>query len=160
MIGPFEGPNLLTVPHARLVYSISSRPKDLWSEWPNEILKIDQFLESQPKIHLAHDALFLYFFGEEAKEAWVGREIVGHSTHYPEGLKSFDSFKGEVFEWTLPTAKAFKLKKNEIFEAERQLRALAGSALASTWRLKIEGLGPLSQALEKGKVSFQFYKLV
>ncbi len=160
MIGPFEGPQLKIVPHARLFYQISDEPSGLWSGWPKYLEEIDSFVEEHPRLHFAHNSFFLYFFGPEAKEAWVGREVIGHTSQLPKDINSFDSFKGEVFEWNLSGDHAFKLLDEQVFEAERQLRTLAGEALAPTWRLKLDIEKGLNGATNPTNASFQFYKLV
>ena len=158
MIGPFVGPESLDIPHSRLLYKESSNPKSLWSTWVNELQAIDNFLKEQPNINPAGDDIYLYYFGGDKEKAWVGREIIGHKNSWPSGMGSFDSFAGSVFEWSLKLENTLELTNLSIFDAEQRLRALAPTALAATWRVKIKINNGKTEGFNS-LVTFQFYKL-
>jgi hypothetical protein len=160
LIGPFEGPVLKKTGHARLLYLPHDNPKSLWSEWPEKLNLLDDYLKNQPRLNTATDKIYLYFFGPDKSTAWFGREIIGHPTRLPEGLASFDSFASEVFEWRLPRHEGFKLTGGEVLGVEKQLRSLAQEALAPTWRVEISGVEPWMRSVDNYDVAFQFYKLV
>lgn len=162
MIGPFQGPEVQSVPHARLLYARHFQPESLWNDWPTLLKSLDDVISEHPRLELANSGLYLYFFGSEAKEAWLGREIVGHLSKAPEGFGTFDSFKTEVFSWSLPKEQMVKIKGPEVLESAEKLRALAGSELASTWRAALSPLEPWTQEGDVHKdlpaATFQFYK--
>ena len=162
MIGPIEGPTLQTVPHARLLYSRHFEPTTLWSEWAAHLNGLDALISEHPRLELANSGLYLYFFGPEAKESWVGREIVGHLNKAPEGFGVFDSYKSEVFNWVVPQEKSLDLKASELLKTAQNLRDLAGESLADTWRVALESVEPWTKsgqgAKEIPQVTFQFYK--
>lgn len=162
MIGPFGPPATAMAPHARLLYSDSLSPQESWEKWPESLQVIDRFIESQPRLSLANSGLYLYFFGEESKACWVGREIIGHVARAEMGLNTFDSFKSEVFTWSLPNDQFEKLNSSALVASARQLRSLAGEALAETWRVMIDPMEPwtVDGRVHKDlpQVTFQFYK--
>jgi hypothetical protein len=162
LIGPLEGPFKQTLPHARLFYARHFSPESLWSEWPSLLKSLDETIGSHPRLSLANSGLYLYFFGEEAKEAWVGREIIGHISKAPEGMGVFDSFKTEAFCWKVPNESSLNMTGEDLLKTAYKLRALAGEALADTWRVALtpaEPWTPLGDVhKEMADVTFQFYK--
>lgn|GEM_PF-2305349 len=162
MIGPLIGPLNEMAPHARLLYQRHYSPEDVWSSWTGIVKIIDQIVIEQPRLELANSGLYFYFFGKESVEAWVGREIIGHMAAPPEGLGLFDSFKGEIFSWEVPESVVHKMTGPLLLETALSLRALAGTALADTWRVMLQPLEPFDDfghiQKEMPKVTFQFYK--
>jgi len=157
----FDGPHFQSSPHARFLYkSFSMDQADLCVVY-QVIEQLDQFIANSPRVHKAHESIYIYFFGPEANEFWVGREITGFIPKSISEFKVFDSFRGEVLTWNILgsiTAQGEQLKQ-WLLHSE-QLRALAGEALAMTWRVKI---GPLEmiavdQKLKSPHISFQFFK--
>lgn len=162
MIGPLTGPQTQIAPHARLLYQRHFSPKDVWSTWPGSVKIIDQIILENPRLELANSGLYFYFFGKDAKEAWVGREIIGHLASTPEGLGIFDSFKGEVFTWEAPEKTIHLLRGDSLLDTAYSLREMAGEALAETWRVVLKPFGPWNDLGEFHKempqATFQFYK--
>lgn len=168
MIGPFSEPTIGIAPHARLLFADHLNALDVWSKWPEASQIIDRYIENHPRLALANDGLYLYFFsnqeggGSSNQVAWVGREITGHVSRPDQGLKTFDSFKGEVFNWDLPSDQLGKLDGDGLLRAAGQLKGLAGSSLADTWRVIIHPMEPWKRDSGINKdlpqVTFQFYK--
>jgi hypothetical protein len=127
------------------------------------IAGLDEIVEGHPRLTFAHNDLYLYFFGPEAKEAWVGREIVGHLAKAPENFNLFDSFQGEGFEWHGELKDLYQLSGEELVGQGEKLKSLAGEALAKTWRVRINPLemGNLKEnhGTEPFKITFQFHKM-
>ena len=123
---------------------------------------LDETISSHPRLSLANSGLYLYFFGPTAKEAWLGREIIGHLSKAPEGMDIFDSFKSEAFCWSIPQGELENISGREIINSAQSLRGLAGEALADTWRIAIEPVEPWTAAgsvhKEMPEATFQFYK--
>lgn len=167
MIGPFSEPTTSVAPHARLLFADHLKANEVWSKWPEALQIIDRYIENHPRLGLANDGLYLYFFGSEGRAqgdqvAWVGREITGHVSRPDQGLKTFDSFRGEVFNWDLPCDQLPKLDGEGLLRAAGQLKGLAGGALADTWRVILHPLEPWKRDSGNNKdlpqVTFQFYK--
>jgi hypothetical protein len=168
MIGPFSEPVPAIAPHARLLYADHLKATELWSKWPEALQIIDRYIDNHPRLNLANDGLYLYFFSGQDQEkaddqvAWVGREITGHVSRADQGLKTFDSFKSEVFNWELPSDQFGKLDGSGLLRVAGQLRGLAGGALADTWRVILHPMEPWRRDPEINKdlprVTFQFYK--
>lgn len=160
----FTGPETISFPHARLLYQKVSGPENAWKNVMEASSKIDQIIESHPRLSFAHDRLHLYFFGPDASESWVGREIIGHLSRSPEGLSLFDSYQGPGFQWETDLESLNKISGADLISQGERLKSLAGEALAKTWRVEIQGMESLGKhkggALVLGKVAFQFYKIV
>lgn len=157
----FDGPHFESSPHARFLYKSFSVDQTDLSVVYKVIMELDEFITKSPRIHKAHENIYIYFFGPEAKEFWVGREITGFIPKSITEFKVFDSYRGEVLTWNILgsiTAQREELKQ-WILHSE-QLRSLAGEALAMTWRVKIGPLEMISdgQALKSPHISFQFFK--
>lgn len=156
----FSGPNDINFPHGRLLYTKAKGKKEAWSSLANFQQGLDRIVEEHPRLSYAHQDLFIYFFGPEAQEVWVGREIVGHMAKPPQGFFLFDSFKGEGFEWVGNLKDFSNLTGEEVYSQGERLKSLAGKALAKTWRVKI---GPMEMSKNEGsepfKIAFQFYKM-
>lgn len=168
MIGPFSEPVAAIAPHGRLLFADHLKANEVWSQWPHALQIIDRYIENHPRLALANDGLYLYFFSAGDKNqdqvAWVGREITGHVARPDQGLKTFDSFKGEVFNWELPLDQFEKVDGSGVLRIAEQLRGLAGGALAETWRVILHPMEPWRRDLGINKdlpqVTFQFYKKV
>lgn len=157
-----QGPETLKVPHARLLYTRHFEPEKLWQDWPAHVKNLDRVIEEHPRLNLANTGLYLYFFGPEAKEAWVGREIVGHLARSPEGFATFDSFQSDAFCWQAKAEQLIAVSGQDLLKSAYSLRELAGEALADTWRVALSPLEPWTQDGNIHKdlpsVTFQFYK--
>lgn len=168
MIGPFSEPTPAVAPHSRLLFVDHLKASEVWSKWPEALQVIDRFIENQPRLAVANNGLYLYFFSDPKSNSsgeqtvWVGREITGHVVKADQGLKTFDSFKSEVFNWDLPVDKLGDLDGPGLLSAASQLRALAGGALVDTWRVILSPMEPWSDSGQINKdlpqVTFQFYK--
>lgn len=162
MILKFSGPQFLETAHARLLYKRFSLTDDLhFNTLYQFLVDIDAFIESSPKINLAHDGAFLYFFGDKAHEFWIGREITGFLPRSVKEFESFDSFRGEALSWDLMSENFEEWTLKDWKGQAHQLRSLAPEALAPTWRVKMSSLEPhgsesFSSALPQ--ISFQFFK--
>lgn len=160
----FTGPETITFPHARLLYQKVLAPENAWKSVMEVSSKIDKIIEEHPRLSFAHDRYHLYFFGPDANEAWVGREIIGHLSRNPEGLFLFDSYQGPGFQWETDLENLKKISGSELISQGERLKSLAGEALAKTWRVEIQGMESFerndSAASSLGKVAFQFYKIV
>lgn len=163
----FDGPHFEPSPHARFLYQSFPLNKEKGKEKADlsvlykVIVEIDKFIACSPRIDKAHESAYIYLFGPESGEFWVGREITGFIPNSVQDFKVFDSYRGEVITWDMlgDMTAADQDFEQWILHAQ-QLRSLAGEALAMTWRIKIGSMEMLSKKspLKFPKISFQFFK--
>ncbi len=157
----FNGPHNEATAHARFLYKTFSREDWSFTEVYETIQAIDDFIVGSPRLHKAHESAYLYFFGPESHEYWIGREITGFVPQSVREFKVFDSYRGEALSWSiLEDERSEKWSIEQWYQHAEQLRSLAGEALATTWRVK---LGPLEMISTKSPlksplISFQFFK--
>jgi hypothetical protein len=161
MIPKFSGPFTIITPHARLLYKEFESASLAWESLMGTIIEIDELIESHPRLEKADTHCFVVF-STSSEKVWVGREIIGHRSSWPNSFKIFDTFKGEAFEWRLEGAEECPMIQ-EILQWKEQLTGLAPTSLAATWRMKLspmEGL-TINSNNAVGKIpniAFQFFK--
>ena len=157
----FQGPYSEKSSHARLLYRAVKMDGPLSFKALYEVLnEIDSFIQASPRLAKANTSAYLYFFGDKAKEYWIGRELTGFLSSSEKNFKVFDSFRGEVLSWSLEDNPVGDLDLNSFVHHSEQLKGLAGESLASTWRVKI---GPVEdfkgeKAIKSPQITFQFFK--
>lgn len=157
----FDGPHFENTAHARLLYKSFCVDGADFGALYQSIEDIDRFILESPRLHKAHENAYIYFFGPDATEFWVGREITGFVPHSVQNYHVFDSFRGEAVTWNiLDSGKSDQWTIDQWCHHSEQLRSLASEALASTWRVKIGPLEMISgkTPLKSPLIAFQFFK--
>jgi len=163
MIGPFIGPTRITCPNARLLYQRFFNVEAALSGLPSALKSIDSLIDEHPRLERANNNFYLYFFGDDAKECWHGREIIGHLAQTREPFGIYDTFKGEAFSWKVENLNWSNLSTKDLLGAERNLRSLAGESLGPTWRIcfsPIDNAGHMNSDSDFPlSLSFHFFKM-
>jgi hypothetical protein len=161
MIPKFSGPATVITPHARLLYREFDSSELAWKGLLGTIVEIDRLIESHPRLEKADTHCFVVF-STGSDKVWVGREIIGHRSSWPDGFKVFDTFKGEAFEWQLEQMREPPVIADILYWGG-QLMSLAPASLATTWRVKLSPMENLTLGGDDAvsrmpNISFQFFK--
>ncbi len=157
----FDGPHLESTAHARLLYKSFSSEQMSFNELYQTINDIDSFISQSPRLHKAHEYIYIYFFGRDTKEYWVGREIIGFVPQSVHEYRVFDSYRGDALSWMIvENQSSDNWTIDNWYHHSDQLRSLASEALAATWRVKIGPLEMISgkTPLKSPLITFQFFK--
>ncbi|MCP4912029.1 MAG: hypothetical protein GY909_02830 [Oligoflexia bacterium] len=156
----FDQLKTITTPNSRLLYFQVESVSESWMPYLGEL---HNKLEKLANVQLANEKIYLYFFKSSGEKDfletpyWVGQEIVGFVTENDlTGAKIYDLYQSEAFSFELSLEiEMSKILTGEIFRSEQQLRSLAGSQLAPTWRICLE---KSTKAQRNWTLSVQFFK--
>ena len=160
----FTGPETVKTPHSRLLYKkYGLKEGAIMGLWSELITECDQFIDQLPRMERANEHSYIYFFGPEAKEFWIGREIIGDLPKSDKNWFTFDAFRGEALSWEIKDQKLLFDESIDLQRSAEQLHGLAGESLSKTWRVRISPLEIVEDADQKRiknpvQISFQFFK--
>ncbi|MDC1175133.1 hypothetical protein OAT67_07045 [Bacteriovoracaceae bacterium] len=156
----FDQLKTIETPNSRLVYYQVESPSEPWLPYLGDLINK---LENIPNVQLANEKTYLYFFKSSSEKDfyesayWVGREIIGFIPENDlQGAKSYDLYHSKAFSFDLSLESELgKILSGELYRAEQQLRSLAGSQLAPTWRVC---LAKSSEQEKNWRLSIQFFQ--
>lgn len=137
---------IVSTPNSRLIYA---EAEGFPSQWQNLEARVESFIQSQPKLKLASQKTYLYFFNHPDHDlfldevSWVAKEIIGNPNLSPhdEELYSLDLDKGIAYQKKYTLSSFEKFYPEYLFKSFIEFRNELLSQnlhLASTWRLYFE----------------------
>ncbi len=147
----------IKTPNCRLLYLKTSGQCLEWNEMEARLV---QFLSIHPKLRLANDLTYLYFFqppqAQVASETlfWVGKEIIGLPQKNLGEFEMTDLQAGHAFRFPLNAQDIhffYPEKLVHLYETAKLSLEKASFVLADTWRIVVQ------EDVREGNLSLRFF---